>query len=276
MYRIAAEVAPEGWQAQLELGFARRGQRTELVDRRQRGPLAVQRPFHPEGDTCHVYLLHPPGGVVGGDQLDIHIEVRSDAGALLTTPGATKFYRSTGALAQQDQRLTVGENAGLEWFPQENILFPGAQVAIRTRVDLCLSSRLIGWDVQCLGRPVIGETFDSGRADFQFSLYRDGTPLQLDRLRVQQPSDLSGAAKLRGEPVFGSFFATGANKALLKAVRGILPSTHFGATLIDDLLLLRYLGASNEQARTTFVRVWAAIRESIIGKPPCLPRIWAT
>ena len=221
----------------------------------------MQRPFHPEGATCHVYLLHPPGGVVGGDRLDIDVAVRYDAAALVTTPGATKFYRSAGPLAQQIQTLAVEENASLEWFPQENIFFPGANIAVQTRVDLHASSRLIGWELQCLGRPVIGEAFNEGRVDLQLALYRDGHPLLLERLRIRQASDLTGAAKLRGKPVVGSFFATGADRRLLAQVRAHLPRDRFAATLIDDLLLLRYLGSSTEQARDTFIRVWRAIRE---------------
>ena len=276
MVQAAAKILPPGWQARLELGFARRGPRTELVHRRRHRPLAVQRPFHPDGDTCHVYLLHPPGGVVGGDRLDISVDVQPDASALITTPGATKFYRSTGPVAHQLQMLSIGENASLEWFPQENILFPGACVVVGTRIDLRASSRFIGWELHCLGRPVVGESFNRGCADFSFALYRDGVPLQLERLRIQQESDLAAAAKLRGNPVIGSLCATGADRKLLEQVREISPARQFGATLVDDLLLLRYLGSSTEQARNTFIQVWAAIRESVVGKPACPPRIWST
>ena len=121
-----AAAAREGWQASLRLGFAPRAARTALVHREQRGPLAVQRPFYPEGDTCHLYLLHPPGGVVGGDRLDIEARTTGEAHALVTTPGATKFYLSAGHTAHQTQRLRVGAGGALEWLPQENIFFPGA------------------------------------------------------------------------------------------------------------------------------------------------------
>ncbi len=113
MSTVAAEEVASGWRARLELGFAPRPGRTALVHRRQRGPLAVQRPFYPEDDVCHLYLLHPPGGVVGGDSLHIQADAGAGAHALVTTPGATKFYLSAGASAQQVQILRVAVGASL-------------------------------------------------------------------------------------------------------------------------------------------------------------------
>ncbi len=151
-----------GWRAELSLCCEQRGGRTVLARKRQFGPLTLQRPFYPEGSVCHLYLLHPPGGVVGGDSLAVDIDLGPGARALVTTPGATKFYRSAGADALVTQRLSVAAGAGLEWFPQEAILFPGARVRSRTEVALQADASFIGWELLSLGRPVIGERFDSG------------------------------------------------------------------------------------------------------------------
>src|SRR5205085_6360717 len=100
-----------GWQAELRLRFncdapgPLRPGRTRLVERQHRGPLVVQRPFYPEGDPCHVYLVHPPGGVVGGDALRIDATVDPGAHALITTPAATKFYRCEERISTQTQEL---------------------------------------------------------------------------------------------------------------------------------------------------------------------------
>src|SRR3954471_15398906 len=94
--REHAPTSRAGWEASLDLEFATQGTRTFLARRASVGPLVVQRPFYPEGDVCHVYVVHPPGGVVGGDRLDLNIRARSGAHALITTPAATKFYRSDG------------------------------------------------------------------------------------------------------------------------------------------------------------------------------------
>ena len=119
-----------GWQARLDLGFEQRAGRTVLAHKRQFGPLTVQRPFYPEGGPCHLYVLHPPGGVVGGDRLAVSVLVAEGAHALITTPGAAKFYRSAGPRADVVQRLSVDAGGALEWFPQENILFPVGKPAL--------------------------------------------------------------------------------------------------------------------------------------------------
>ena len=187
-----------GWHASLHLGFEPRGGRTVLATRRQRGPLAVQRAFYPEGDICHLYLLHPPGGVVGGDRLDIDVGVADGAHALITTPGASKFYRSAGPEARQHQRLTVGDGGTLEWFPQENILFPGANLRTGTDIDLSGNARFLGWEILSLGRPVISERFEHGSADLGLRVQRDGQPILIDRLRLGSKPDLDGLSGLRG------------------------------------------------------------------------------
>ena len=272
----AARAVGTGWHAQLELGFAPRAGRTALVHRMQRGPLAVQRPFYPEGDACHLYLLHPPGGVVGGDSLNIRSEVADGAHALVTTPGATKFYLSAGDTAQQTQTLRVAAGAGLEWLPQENIFFPGALTRLYTKIELSEGARFIGWEIQCLGLPVNAERFDSGQAEFQLHIERDERPLLLDRLTVT-PERLNGKAGLRGLPVNATLLATPAEKAELEQVRELLLETpSAGVTLIDNLLVVRYLGDSTEQCRNLFINIWAAIRTTVMGRPPCPPRIWST
>ncbi len=274
--RAATRLAGNGWQAELEIGFESVRKRTALTHRRQRGPLAVQRPFYPEGGACHLYLLHPPGGVVGGDSLRIRARVAKGAHALLTTPGATKFYRSAGEAARQVQHLHVGPDARLEWLPQENIFFPGAIAGLETRIALSAGARFIGWEIQCLGRPVIEERFESGFAEFHLNVASDGRPLLLDRLRIT-PDSLRGAAGLRGLPVTATVLASPAGQTELERVRESLAETpNAGATLLDTLLVVRYLGSSTEQCRGLFTRVWATIRPSVIGCAPCPPRIWFT
>lgn len=271
----AREVAA-GWQAQLELGFAPRLGRTTLLHRKQRGPLAVQRPFYPEGETCHTYLLHPPGGVVGGDSLHIQCQVADGAHALVTTPGATKFYRSAGARAEQTQSLHLTAGACLEWLPQENIFFPGAITHLQTNIKLSEGARFIGWEIHCLGLPVNVEHFDSGQAELQLIIERDDQPLLIERLAVT-PDKLHAKAGLRGLPINATLLATRAGTTELDQVRELLAETPgAGVTLLDDLLVVRYLGDSTELCRNLFIKIWAAIRETVLGRPPCPPRIWST
>lgn len=271
----------EGWQARLRLDFAAGPDRTILARREQRGPLAVQRPFYPEGSPCHVYVLHPPGGLVGGDLLAIEVRVAEGAQAFITTPGAAKLYRSLGPTAEQVQRLRVAGGGSLEWLPQENILFPGAQARLRTELDLQPGAAFIGWDVQCLGRPAIGERFETGRADLSLGIHRAGVPLLLDRLRVADGRGLDGASGLRGCPVTGTLVACPALPADLGAVRSqsdlrMDSDLPWGATLLGDLLIVRCLARGTEPVHRHFRALWGILRPRLLGRPACPPRIWAT
>ena len=148
--RVAEPVfAP--WRAELALGFERREARTVLAERRQDGPLVVQKPLYPEGDeVCHAIVVHPPAGIAGGDELEVAAKAGAGAHALLTTPGAAKWYRSAGPWARQKLAFEV---AGvLEWLPQETIVFDGALADMGCEVNLDAEACYIGWEILCLGR----------------------------------------------------------------------------------------------------------------------------
>lgn len=275
---LAVEPAQTGWQAELKLQFAKRSDKTILAGRYQRGPLAVQRPFYPEAEICHAYVLHPPGGVVGGDELYLHFSVEANAHALLTTPGATKFYRSAGMQATQHQQFHITDGC-LEWLPQENIFFPSANAVLTTAVYLAGKAQYIGWEVHCLGRPVIGETFATGKAIFKTALYHDHKPLLLDRLVINGELDLQLAAGLRSQPVVATLFATNADNTLLENLRTLcenLATGTAGVTLLNGVLVLRYLGNSTEQAHRLLRSAWHVLRPAVTGKPAIPPRIWNT
>jgi urease accessory protein len=216
--------------------------------------------------------------VAGGDELQIDLELEPNTHALLTTPGATKFYRSAGPFAEQRQTLRVDAGT-LEWLPQENILFPGARLHLDSRIQLGSDGRFIGWEIHCLGRPVIGETFDTGQAGFHLALYRENRPLLIDRWRVGGKRDLQGAAGLRNHPVVGTWLASNADPTVLTQARERLPQASqgvFGLTLLGELLVARYLGDSTEEARGIFQTLWQATRPLLLGREACPPRIWAT
>ncbi len=269
----------DGWSGRLRLEYRLKNSRTILHGNSHKGPLRVQRPLYPEGDVCHTCILHPPGGVVGGDRLDINIYASQDTAVLLTTPGAAKFYRSNGKKATQQQHLKGYADSVIEWFPQENILFPGADATISTRVELNASARFIGWEILCLGLPTNNQTFDSGRADTLFTLFQDNKPVFLDRLRIAEAADLQAGSGLRGYPVSGTFLATNCSKEDVTALRRLVcreDRAIFGVTQPGELLVARYLGNSTFACRELFISAWQLIRPKITGRPACAPRIWAT
>lgn len=178
----------KGWQATLDLRFQQAGGKTVLASAQHVGPLTVQRPFYPEEETCHLYLLHPPGGIVGGDELTISAHLAPGCHTLITMPGASKFYRSSGAQALVRQQLTLAPQATLEWLPQDAIFFPGANARLFTTFHLCASSRLLAWDLLCLGRPVIGETFSHGTLSNRLEVWVDDEPLLVERCSCRRES----------------------------------------------------------------------------------------
>src|SRR4029450_13927281 len=90
-------LSASGWEARLDLSFARDASRTVLAARRYLGPLRVQKALYPEGpEICQAIIVHPPAGIVGGDRLAIAIDVGTRAHAQITTPGAAEGYGSAG------------------------------------------------------------------------------------------------------------------------------------------------------------------------------------
>ena len=273
-----------GWQARLQLGFQRRDQRTVLRQWTHQGPLQVQRPFYPEGETvCHVAILHPPGGVVGGDELRLDAQLDPNAHALLTTPAAGKFYRSAGPVARQTQRLTVGPGAALEWLPQENIVYNGARLHTLTRVDLQGDARLLSWEILCLGRPAAGEKWIAGECRQMLEIWRDGEPLYLEPGYLMGGDPVLKAAwGLQGQPVTATLLSAPVLPGMVDAVRAGWTAMTVGGedvvavTAIDGVLIGRYLGPSAACARHLFILAWSLLRPLLLNRPPCPSRFWTT
>jgi urease accessory protein len=273
----------KGWRAELELGFRWQDGRTVLSTRRHSGPLVVQRPFYPEGDVCHVYLLHPPGGIVGGDSVNCRVDVQRGAHAVVTTPAATKFYRSEGPVAEQRHAIRL-VGGTCEWLPQEGIYFPNAHARVGTRIDLDGDSRFIGWDMACFGRPANGETLQQGEVHQAFELWCDDEPLFVDRMHVPgSDSDvMQGAWGLHGNAVVATLLAYPARQDDLEEARAVLAqqdadsATRTGLSLVDGVLVVRSLAPRTDWVKEVFVALWQAMRPRVVARPAVVPRIWAT
>jgi urease accessory protein len=267
----------EGWLARLQLRFAASEGKTLLVGRRHTGPLLVQRTFHPADGVCHTYIVHPPGGVVGGDRLELQVAVEGGAHALLTTPAAAKFYRTSGATALQSQELIV-DNATLEWLPQESIFYCDARVRSTTRIHLSGNAQFIGWEIPCLGLPARGETFERGELRLALEVWRDELPLLIDRLRLDGEGDARTSRwGLAGHEAIGTLLAYPAQPQSVDAVRSLDTSEcELAATLVDDVLVCRCVAAQAGPIHRTFVRAWEELRPMLLGVPAMRPRIWGT
>jgi len=266
------------WRAQLDLQFDAIGRRTVLARRQHQGPLVVQRPFYPEGGICHVYLVHPPGGIVGGDHLGLNVQATPGSHALITTPAATKFYRAgPHPSATMHQQLQVTD-AALEWLPQETIVFDGARATTRTEVRLHGSAQFLGWEIACLGRPANAETLRHGALAQDLLLYQDGRPLLLDRLRLQGGSPaLDAIWGLAGMQALGTLLMYPAKQVDLAALRALqAPSVRFALTRVQDVLVCRALALHAEPVRNLFMQMWLQLRPALLGCEAIAPRIWAT
>lgn len=267
------------WQASLELRFSERQGKTVLSRRRHHGPLCLQKPFYPEGDrVCHVYPLHPPSGLAGGDELALTIEVGQRSHALLTTPASGRCYRSLGRLCRIEQSLRVRSDSCLEWLPQETLLFGGSAVVMGTSIDLHQTARFVGWEIFALGRPLSGDLYEEGSLDQRFELSIDSRLVLSERLRFTAGgSVLRRPWGLRGMGVCGVLVAYPADRALLEGVRSALEgATTVGVTLVDRLLVVRALGTGVEPLRGALVSALAVIRPSVVHQEFRVPRIWRT
>ena len=271
--------AQNGWIAELELRFSKSKSKTFLSTRKHIGPLTIQRPFYPEGGLCHLYLLHPPGGIVGGDQLSIEVNTDSNSSSLLTTPGATKVYRTSDHKHSSiNQNFIVAEDSSFEWLPMETIVFPGANSQFSSKLLLSGNARVAAWEVYCLGRPAINESFDFGSLNFSLELWRDGIPILLDKLMIDK-TELESVVGLRGFPVFGTFIISKTNKKVLKTVRTMMIETDScvtGVTQIEDIIIVRGLAKKTYLVQDLFKKIWQTVRPLVFDREASIPRIWAT
>lgn len=283
-----SETTHQEWQASLELVFTAKNKKTILSKNLHFGPLMVQKPFYPESPkVCHIYLLHPPGGVVHGDQLKIDVNVEPSAHALITTPAAGKFYRSNGQFASLTQTLQVEDSALLEWLPQETLLFNASIVHLKTHITLSKNARFIGWEMLCLGRKASAEPYTAGECRQHFELWRDNKPLFIERCQIEGQSPmLKEKWGMDHWPLTATLIATNCTKVQLKAVQELFEQLitaspprfrgHISVTLKEDLLICRFLGEQAEHARYCFIEVWKLIRPSVMKQEVHIPRIWNT
>jgi urease accessory protein len=273
------------WLARLSLHYTHAAGHTSAHDRHE-GPLRVLQRLYPEGPgICHHVIVHPPGGVVGGDEL--HVDATLDAGAhaLITTPGATRFYRSEGAMARQQVRLKLQGGARLEWLPMETIAYSGCMAASQLRLELDAGAETLGWDVIALGLPAAGQGFERG--SFEQNIELPGRWLERGRIAAQDPL-LASPLGWAGHSVLATaWFACGGpmpdarRDTMLDAARECIQASPLarsaGATAAQpQVLVLRVLAARVEPAMVLLAAVRAAWRFTAWGLAAEPPRIWRT
>ncbi|MEW6994229.1 urease accessory protein UreD [Colwelliaceae bacterium MEBiC 14330] len=306
MATFTATPPKSSWLASLSLTFSFTPKGSQLVRTKRNGPLSVQKAFYPEGRGCaHVYLLHPPAGIVSGDELTINIDVEHKAHCLITTPGANRFYRaredrSIGDSKQlQHCEVNLASQAQCENFPLETIVYEGADGVNTVDVYLQKDSAYIGWDITCLGLPSSGQFFSQGsytqlnRVFCQSERNEKSNEQSLliyhDRIVIKPSNNIHHhIAGLNNHSVFATFMAYAPegqlsdteNKALVEQLRDCMmeakAENKVSISQIRSLLIIRYLGEQAEECKGLFVQLWQLIRPLYLNKEANIPRVWHT
>ncbi len=274
------------WKASLALVFGTQGTRTFLARKQHCGPLVIQKTLHPEGnEVCHGIIIHPPGGVAGGDELTLEVTLTKNANALLTTPGAGKWYKANSKVASQDLQFYLAENACLEWLPQENILFDGAMVDFSANIILAENAKYIAWEILCLGRQARGERWNTGRLCQNLTIKRKDKVIWQERaMLMANDRFFDSLIGLGGNVVSGSFVIAAGNLPtnLLAECQQVQladktdDKARFGVTVLPEVFSARYIGMSAPAAREYFERLWHILRPWYLSRSAARPRIWNT
>lgn len=273
------------WHASLQLDYTLEGTRT-VARHAHNGPLRILQSLYPEGDAvCHNVLVHPPGGLVGGDTLDISATVGPGAHGLVTTPGATRFYRSTGERALQRTHLTLAEGARLEWLPLEALCYNACNAENHLTLNLAPGAECMGWDVTALGLPHAGQPFETGR--FVQHIEAPGRWLERGVINAADHRLLESPQGLAGHRCMASlFFVVGTplerarRDTALDAARAVMDAHALKATAgatspNGQVVVVRALAPQVEPAMQLLQQVRAAWRAALWQLCAEPPRIWS-
>lgn len=274
------------WHASLQLDYRLEADRT-VARHQHKGPLRLLRSLYPEGHSiCHNVLVHPPGGLVGGDTLDVSVTAGDRAHGLITTPGASRFYRSDGQTALQRTTITLNPSARLEWLPLEAICYNGCQAENHLKLNLAPQSEFLGWDVTALGLPLSSQPFDSG--SYLQHIEVPGVWLERGHLQASDHRLMNSPLGMAGQRCLASLFFVSGTKiergrrsGALDIARSLIAShslrTTAGATSPDDqVVVVRVLAPVVEPAMHLMRELWAAWRQHFWHISHAPPRIWST
>ena len=272
------------WHASLKLDYTLESERS-VARYLHQGPLRILQSLYPEGDAiCHNVLVHPPSGLVGGDNLDMQVSVGAGAHGLVTTPGATRFYRSEAGLATQQVHARLETDARLEWLPLEAIAYNGCDGLNRAVFDLAPGSEMMTWDITALGLPAADMPFAQGTFRQHLEIpgvwLERGTLSATDTRLMNSPLGLAGQ-RCMATLVFaaGSAIAPERSERALACARDLLEASPLrwtaGATSPhQQVIVLRVLAPVTEPAMQLLRQVWAGWRQEMWGLGGTLPRLW--
>jgi urease accessory protein len=283
------EIKPLGWEAALRLRFVREGARTLARERVHTGPLRLLKTHYPEGDAiAHAILVHPPAGIVAGDRLAISVGIEGGAHAVITTPGAQKWYRASNekaiAPASAITNLIVEADSILEWLPLESMIYDGCFGEQRLDFSIAPGGKLIAWEMQQWGRSARGETFTRGAFSQRISVrmadalvWSEAMQLEGGGALLQSPTGFGGMPCV-GTIIIAGMADVGATLSALRAAceASELNNTCGATSPFSGGIIVKAVASEMEPLRTLFVRLREVVRPFLCARGAVGLRVWAT
>ncbi len=262
-----------GRDGSLFLRFARCGLNTILTGCRFELPLQVLAPIPQEDGSAYVLLLNPTGGVLGGDRLETSIELGPRSHARLSTPSATRVYKTAGPPAVLETRIKVAAGAVLEYAPDLLIPHAGAALHQKLTIDLESDSIALFTDGLAAGRLAHGERWSFREITSGITVIRGTKPLFIDRF-VLHPRQINPVRRNLMEDynylfTFGAFTdgtidweeAQKRTDSAFSACAEVRGGTHLVA---PGGMICRFLAKSAIEGRETLQGIWRRTKGLII------------
>jgi len=280
---VSPEVVPvTGMHGRVELSFSAgaRG-RGQLKDLYQTSPFRVMFPTLPSDELPSAVLVTTSGGLVGGDRLHVGVTVEPGAAVQIMGQAAEKVYRSKGPDVYFNADLQVGADGYLEWLPQETIVFDRARLRRTTRVDVAESGEYCGAEMLVFGRAAMGERVSTGLIRDVWDVRQGGKRVWADALHLDGDigAQLDHPAGFGGARAVATFVHVSPHTPeRLELARTLLgedrDGLRTGATVVNGILVVRWLANDVQRMRTAFGDFWAAFRAQTQNLPGKMPRLW--
>ncbi len=278
-FEAACCLNPEraGREGYLGLHFKRRGPDTVLSRCRFALPLQALTPLSMADGTAYLMMLNPTGGVLGGDRLIAEIVQDEGTHVCLSTPSATRIYRTVQEKAHQETSIRLGAGAILEYFPDHIIPHTGSALSQSLRVQMGDGSKAILFEAAACGRLAHGERWQFRELESATEVSLGQRPLYVSRSRIVpsliDPRRLGAMEDFNYTASLG-VFADGPYDwksieknlaAQIAAVDGIFGGT---SLLPRNGCLVRFLTKTAVQLSAATLALWASARESLLQLPP--------
>jgi len=236
-----------------------------LVRMREVGSAKVRLPF----GGSEAILINTSGGLAGGDRLSLDIGVEGKARLAVTTQAAERAYRSLGAAAEIDVKLSAAAGSTLFWLPQEMILFDGASLSRTIDVDLAADASFLAVESVVMGRKAMGETVARATLRDRWRIRRGGGLVFADDL-VFDGAPPRTVATLGAVRAFATIVAVDREpERLLDSLRRVIGASG-GASAWNGKLVARLAAEDGFELRKALIPALTVLA----GGGP-LPKVWS-